>query len=747
MGKYMLDKWFISEVENKLKEKDRLVIIDEQGTCDFLVDLIDKNKYVYFEVASEIDEIKAKYQIEKFNKDKKCIIYTKTHLFKLKFIREYCETNDKIHIQYLYRYINDKVFESIKDNLKLNAEEVVAVGKQSFGKNIDYWKTVHAVGIRALFENFENETLKFLDTPKNYLTKLDTQSRKNFLELVNSITKSENIEKPAETTAKELSNAIFDNLIFNKKNETLDKIYKNWTDSRIYESTFFNYGVNYKLPDMFNIWDVAINHPFKEIDKTWLKEISSNIEDKDFINSKIQVIKKRAENTYANIFGITFWEHVLSILTYDNKQVNKLNNFNEIVNFYKTSFSKIDTAIRHLYTYFLQDKDILKPIQEYFTQLLNNFMKKWFDNFDNYKENQTGLLKNIISSEPTGTAIIVGDGLSFEISQEIIKKIGNVFKISIEHTFADFPSETENNMSRLFISNGKVEAIQTKREQLLKDDTGKNIDFIDLDNISFSPPKADYLICKVKDIDSLGEKFQHQALKYLDTIETEIIEKIKILLISGYNKVFITTDHGFVLTGILTDSDKVNFNINYGESDKKERYIASNSDVSNLPVNIIKIEKHYKNFKYLYFSKGISPFTTTGAYGYSHGGISPQELIIPLICIEKEGNDIIQLKVQIENKEELKEVAGEIYSVKIKGISKDSSLFASERKVQIVCLKDSKEFYRSDIKTINADETIKFENNFVNDDFDLIITDYQSMETLDKTKIKKKIIRDLGGLL
>jgi len=40
----MLDKWFVEEVNNKLKQANRLVIIDEQQKADFLFDCLKKVK-------------------------------------------------------------------------------------------------------------------------------------------------------------------------------------------------------------------------------------------------------------------------------------------------------------------------------------------------------------------------------------------------------------------------------------------------------------------------------------------------------------------------------------------------------------------------------------------------------------------------------------------------------------------------------------------------------------------------------
>ena len=67
----------------------------------------------------------------------------------------------------------------------------------------------------------------------------------------------------------------------------------------------------------------------------------------------------------------------------------------------------------------------------------------------------------------------------------------------------------------------------------------------------------------------------------------------------------------------------------------------------------VEVENSYEAFNYVYFHKSNRPFKTPGKYGYSHGGISPQELIVPFLCIEKKRSSFEKLNVLISNKEDL----------------------------------------------------------------------------------------------
>jgi len=63
--------------------------------------------------------------------------------------------------------------------------------------------------------------------------------------------------------------------------------------------------------------------------------------------------------------------------------------------------------------------------------------------------------------------------------------------------------------------------------------------------------KADYLVLTYKDIDDAGEKLQHGALKLIGEFEKVLQDKIMLLMNMGFREVHLTTDHGFVLTGLL----------------------------------------------------------------------------------------------------------------------------------------------------------------------------------------------------
>jgi hypothetical protein len=251
-------------------------------------------------------------------------------------------------------------------------------------------------------------------------------------------------------------------------------------------------------------------------------------------------------------------------------------------------------------------------------------------------------------------------------------------------------------------------------------------------------------VLSYKDIDNTGEKLQQGALKLFEEFEQALISKIAQLLNMGYKEVYLVTDHGFVLTGLLTEADKIAADI-YGKKEVHERFIRTveKQDDSNL----ICFENKCQEYKYIYAAKSHRPFKSKGVYGFSHGGFTPQEIIIPNFLFRKENSITSGLGINIINKIELAEVTGEIFCIKLKAASTASDLFSYNRKVQIVLYADNSKYSSSSIINMELDKTESLEFSFEgNVEVKAVLLDAETQEQLDVVSIKKSNVRDLGGL-
>jgi len=745
----MIDQWFKDDLAKLYCDHNVAVFIDETGDAAFLLKIV-AGAYMAYTAASELEELHVKYQIEKSQpSEERFLIYTQTRRDALTFLREYCETGGCLEIRYLQNYVKEKVHEGLNLNLNLPKDELVAAAKVSVGKDQTYWMDLCHKGAGEIFD-LSKELLPFVHDPETYSkVKYDEQLRETFYRKVNEPLGQEYMSKPAATLAGEVVNAMLDGLASGSCNETLESVYHNWVDSVTYRESFLAYLQNHTLREDIDIWQVNIHHPFRQVDERWLAEIGQILHDAEALKGRMVKVRQRSLSKQAKALGICFWGDVITLLAFDPKDIAYLGSFEECVEFHKRHFCKLDTAIRNLYAEFLHKKPLLGPFQERYKEYCTVFLDKWFSHWKGYTETQTGTLQRIIDGAGgLKTAVIVGDGVAYEVAELVAAKVKGAGKVAKDSILADIPSTTENNMSRLYMANGVTEPVQGQREKYLAEDNPEiSIDFLRLEEVSGEAGAGQILICTYKDIDDMGEKLQQKALKYFDEAIAFFAEKITLLLASGYAKVYLVTDHGFVLTGLLTEADKISVTP-AGGCEKAERYIRTEKKQDALTPQLIEVEKSHKQFEYLYFSRNIHPFKTPGVYGFSHGGVSPQELVTPFFCWERAGASAVALSVTIENKAELKDVTGELFRIRIRGDKGDGELFSMKRKVYMVFYANKTQVNKSDVFNIQRNERITKEYTFEGESaVEVVLLDAATKEQLDRAVVKQNKDRDLGGLL
>jgi len=739
----MIDKWFQQDLDSIFEHSNVVVFIDESMNGEFL--LKNNSGIVILNAFNEVDELKTRYEIQKHSdSDTQYVIYTHTPRDNLKFIREYCEINGAIEIKYFHNYIKEKINKHMNLNLQMGEDELLAAAKVSVGKDESFWRKL-ATNTGEIFD-LESQLLPFLHDATAYLKNYDEKTIGMFFEKINAFLGQENISKPTETLVKEVVTHMFDGLLTNTINKTLMNVYKNWLDSREYKKSFDAFLAAYQILEDIDIWKVNVSHPFYAIDLKWLEHIGSLFFEKEKLSNYMPKINQRAGNQQALHAGISFWSHIKLIIEFDDKEISHLSSMNECIVFYTQKFYKVDGAIRKIYTEFLDKKELLGPIQEYYRNLVTLFLDKWFRYFDDYQQNQTGMLQQIIDSNDAKTAIIVGDGITYELSLNVASMISKEFEFINNTILANFPSVTENNMSQIYIADGHIEKMLNKREQYLTNSNqSKDIGYVYLEDVDENTHHH-YLVSQYKDIDDLGDKMNNKALKYFGDAEKFFASKIEMLLKNGYKKVYMITDHGFVLTGQLRESDKIEVSFN-GKKFVDERFVLTEEKQTINQDLLYEINKDYDGYNFIYFAKSMSPFKSVGSYGFSHGGIAPQELITPYLCWENVANDSNSLSVFIANKKELSSVTGGIFRVKLETKVKKKDIFSANREITILLLVNGKIIEQLDNISINEGDIINKELRFGdNDKVDLQILDSNTKEQLDKTSVVQNKVRDLGGL-
>jgi hypothetical protein len=246
----------------------------------------------------------------------------------------------------------------------------------------------------------------------------------------------------------------------------------------------------------------------------------------------------------------------------------------------------------------------------------------------------------------------------------------------------------------------------------------------------------------------MGETLQQKALKYFGETIDFFAQKISQLLHNGYKKVYLITDHGFVLTGLLTEADKITVVPLQGDRQTAERYIRTVQPQPQWSSTLIEVKKAYQQFQYLYFAPSINPFKTPGLYGFAHGGLAPQELITPCFCWEQSAAITSTLPVAIANKDDLTSVTGELLMIKLRAEPGQGDLFSGDRQIYLVFFANQQPVNKSDVFSIPPDTLLTKEYTFDgHKEIEVQLLDAQTKQLLDRALIKRNQDRDLGGLL
>jgi hypothetical protein len=743
----MIDQWFKKDLQGISERHPVTVVSDPTGEAEFLLNTVE-SAYTVCRAEDEIGELRAKYQIEKAQPtSERFLVYTRIPREGLRFLREYCEIYGCVEIAHIANYVRDKVHRTLNLHINLPKEELLTAAKISVGKDRTYWMDLCHKGAGEIFD-LEKELLPFLHDPEGFASnRFDAQIREAFYRKVCELLGQPYVSKPGGTLASEVVRALLDGLAKGSCPKVLEAVYGDWLDSVSYRDSFDRYLSTYSMPTKVDLWKVRENHPFRTVDDNWLQALGEALGDAAAIAKLLPKVRKRSNNKQARAVGVTFWDDVLTLLDFDPKDIAYLGSFDECVVYYTKHFCPLDTAIRRLYTEFLNQKPLLEPWQALYREHVTVFLDRWFKHFDGYQENQTGLLQRLIKDSSVKTAIIVGDGVAYEMARQIAQRTGSRHSYTEKMILADLPSETENNMSRIYLDNGLVEKVQGNREKYLREhNAGKTLDFLRLDEVTDEPLEGQFLICTYKEIDEMGEKLQQKALKYFGETIDFFGRKITQLLDSGYRKVYLISDHGFVLTGILSEADKITATVP-DTSHKAERYIRSHERLPGLE-KMIEVERPQGRYKYLYLARNLNSFKTPGVYGFAHGGATPQEIVTPLFCWERVNGAGAALPVKLANKDAMQGVTGELFGLRVEAENGSGELFARERRVYLAFFSKQVSTNKSDVFTVTANGAVQKDYPFDGHaEIEAQLLDAETKELLDKAVITQTKARDMGGLL
>jgi hypothetical protein len=733
----MIGIWFKEDIDRILAEHRHVVVTDASSEGEFLLKYLSED-IKQLPISNEYSEIEAKYLAESKYADSPVLFYVKKKALQLTFLQEYVQTGGLLVLDDMEVYIKQKLFEATGKNTHLTKDKLLLAAKLSEGKNKNWWQSV-ADGITEPLR-LEDWLLDFLHAPVATRQKMDETVWNVFRSEVYRLIEKPQTEQPAEAMAQEVVNVILQSLADNSIEGLLLEVYYQWADSTEKIDTLRKYADNYVLPADINPLKVHPNHPFATLDRQLMLILSNAMKLHQDTTELTKFLKQRTQDRKAKAFKPQWLQSVWFLCTFKIEGLGAISTYQDIATYYRQHFAALDTAMRRIYTDWLNEPATLRPLQEHYTILNNELLTCWFDIKENYISTQKDIVVTALAGDKR-TAVIVCDGLRLEIAEAVVKEITDKnVKIDRKTALSVLPSVTENGMSALFGCSEPTMNAQTRFNTLKSIYDDVVIMPLNMLNDGVTTQR---LVLNYGDIDEVGEKKQMGALKDITNYEPELREKIAHLFRLGYNKIVLTTDHGFVLTGLLDEADKEprpEGNIQKIE----ERYVLTEEPLK--ASNLIEKGGSYFNSNYQYYAKTDKPFKTTGRYGYSHGGFTPQECIIPAYELNIENNNMA-LGVMISNKKELKAVTGNYFMVKLLAEGCESDLFRNERKVKLLLFAGNQMVSGNQIFSMKPGETFHAEFEMTQGIDKVVLVDKETSVQIDSCSIIKSASRDLDDLL
>lgn len=433
----------------------------------------------------------------------------------------------------------------------------------------------------------------------------------------------------------------------------------------------------YSEADTFIEFDEAIVISFVKL------IVSSNAQLSNEYRSILAYRRKKAHfaSEYENEYRIIDRaDHLLSAINQFDQDLLIVNGADAVIQKYAESWNRIDRYYRQFYTSYDRCPDIeqfteLRKLVE--DQYTNRYLYKlsifWSDALSSVSDysklngrKQWEFFEKTAepSSEQECTVVIISDAFRYECAQELgnrfVQKVGN--KVDFGYMISTIPSYTQLGMAALlphqnlsydsdFVLSvdGSLCSDNAKRQQLLQKAHPASAVYL-LDTMlkmnreekrqAFAGKNLIYLYHN--QIDTRGEKMQSENEVFDACISAiDEIEKAINRLISdrSIGKFYIVADHGFIYKrDKLIPSDKIETAGRIPlDAGKDNRFILTREPVKiegTIRYSLGYLDESMKDISVV-VPRGTEVMKMAGGgQNYVHGGISLQEIIVPMLCIQ-----------------------------------------------------------------------------------------------------------------
>lgn len=361
------------------------------------------------------------------------------------------------------------------------------------------------------------------------------------------------------------------------------------------------------------------------------------------------------------------------------------------------------------------EKLITKAEQRY-TEVGSELAKHFITQFSKAKHPIKGLLRQRDIFEKQVKPLL-GDGkvayvwvdaLRFEMARELCRLLTDDFKLEVQPAIGTMPTITEIGMAALLpkahesakvvsVGGGKLaleiggKIIKDRKDRVafLKEHAGVKVFDAKLDDLLPKPGKKvkdgiqnnDLILITSQEIDELGEADNmSQARLQIDGVLSHLRRGVRVLADHGIKTVVLVADHGHLFADEIGDDMKIEAPGGKAEDLHRRVWVGvgGTSEPSYLRTSLasLGVESEFDiatPWTFAVFkSKG-------GGRAYFHGGLSPQELIVPVVVLHSAAKPSVQTTgIQWTLTPGTSKLTTRFFSVQIAASQSESSLFGFE---------------------------------------------------------------------
>lgn len=410
----------------------------------------------------------------------------------------------------------------------------------------------------------------------------------------------------------------------------------------------------------------------------WLIERLENEDTAAKLNGKsiTEICADRRRNHFGSKVSAEYYviENAWRLLSYS--MYIPVSGIQNIVKRYQDELHEMDRRYRYFYFHYDKIADTrkfenLRQLVEnvYTNDYLNNICVNWNRELkaadgDTRLTKQINFFDKYIRFAKERTVVIISDALRYEVGYSLFRKLSadEKCKVKIEPMQSVLPSYTRLGMAALLphrtleltddfevLVDGKGCNDTAHREPILQSykPNSRCVQYDDLKHMNQTQLRAVFTNQEVvyvyhNQVDARGDKLNTENEVF--TACEEAIEEIAALirrLTTGANTVhfIVTADHGFIYKrDNLSESDKIG-NITGSKAYKAKRYVVAKESVEADGVESLPLADILQNDDDKIVSVPVASDifkAQGGGVNFVHGGISPQEMLIPLIDVRTE---------------------------------------------------------------------------------------------------------------